>query len=160
MTMDVSADIEQRRWHDRLAIQELVYRYSDAVTRADWPHCESVYAENASWECPAMGLRFDARAAFMESLLTTIEYQLLIQTPHAPVITFTGPERARVTTTIHEMVKSETVSVGQYGIYFDGVARIDGAWKFTRRRFEPIYVAHNAVTGDVPKRRSELLRTD
>ncbi|MDT5044423.1 MAG: hypothetical protein QOG75_276, partial [Mycobacterium sp.] len=29
-------ETELREWLDRLAIQDLIYRYSDAVTRADW----------------------------------------------------------------------------------------------------------------------------
>jgi hypothetical protein len=36
-------DAELREWLDRLAIQDLIYRYSDAVTRADWQQCEAVF---------------------------------------------------------------------------------------------------------------------
>jgi SnoaL-like domain len=38
---------ELRGWLDRLAIQDLIYRYSDAVTRADWRQCEAVFAPDA-----------------------------------------------------------------------------------------------------------------
>jgi hypothetical protein len=31
-------------WLDRLANQDLIYRYSDAVTRADWQQCEAVWS--------------------------------------------------------------------------------------------------------------------
>ena len=33
-------EAELREWLDRLAIQDLIYRYSDAVTRADWHQCD------------------------------------------------------------------------------------------------------------------------
>jgi hypothetical protein len=163
---------ELPEWLDRLAIQDLIYRYSDAVTRADWAQCEAVFVPDAHWECPALELTFDTRAGFLEMLRQTTAYDLLIQTPHAPVVTLTGPDAARATTTIHEITKGVSITDSklgppgteydfqQYGIYFDDVARIDGEWKFTRRVFVPFYLDRDYVTGDVLTRRSELLRTD
>ena len=52
-----------------------------------------------------MGVEFDSRAAFLEYLRPTTDYQVLIQTPHAPVITLVDRHRARATTTIHELVR-------------------------------------------------------
>jgi SnoaL-like domain len=161
-------DSEGREWLDRLAIQDLIYRYSDAVTRADWRQCEAVFAPDARWECPAMDVAFDSRAAFMEYLLPTAELQVLIQTAHSPVITLTGPHSARATTTIHELVKGvaatgsavnaagEDVNSDQWGIYFDEVARLDGEWKFTHRRFVLLYIRRGGVAGDVLAQRSSL----
>ena len=39
----MTQDHEIRKWLDRLAIQDLINRYSDAVTRADWDQCEAVF---------------------------------------------------------------------------------------------------------------------
>ena len=47
---------ELREWLDRSAIADLIHRYSDAVTRADWEQCEAVYAPDAMWESPLLGL--------------------------------------------------------------------------------------------------------
>jgi hypothetical protein len=33
-------EVELRAWLDRLAIQDLIYRHSDALTRADWKQAE------------------------------------------------------------------------------------------------------------------------
>jgi hypothetical protein len=166
----VKMNAELREWLDRLAIQDLIYRYSDAVTRADWEQCEAVFARDAIWESPILGQRYASRASFMEMLRETTTFDLLIQTPHSSVITLTGADRAQATTTIHEFIRgigvadstlgesgSET-NCEQYGIYFDGVARIDGEWKFTHRVFVPIYVGAGCVTGDVLTQRSALLR--
>ena len=71
-------DIELRGWLDRLAIQDLIHRYSDAVTRADWGQCEAVFAAEAIWESPVVGLRYDSRAAFLEVLRETSTSDLLI----------------------------------------------------------------------------------
>lgn len=163
-------EAELREWLDRLAIQDLIYRYSAAVTRADWQQCEAVFALDAIWESPILGLRHESRAPIMEMLSATTRYDLLIQTPHAPVITLTGTHQAEATTTIHEVIrgvaKAESaaarsgseLNLEQYGIYFDDLTRIDGEWKFTHRLFVPFYVSSGGVTGDVPTPRSALLR--
>jgi hypothetical protein len=81
-------------------------------------------------------------------------------------------DRARATTTIHEMNRGKhpmssalgdagtPINVDMYGIYYDDVARIDGAWRFTHRLFVPFYMTQGAVTGDVTTVRSELSRSD
>jgi hypothetical protein len=161
-------ETELRSWLDRLAIQDLLYRYTDAVTRADWDQCEAAFVPDAIWESPGMGLRFENRAEFLEALRGLSG--LLIQTASAPVITLTGPDQAHATITIHEVVRgpSETDTVSgdagtelnfeQYGVYFDDIARTGSEWKFTHRLFVPIYVHSGCVTGDVVTPRSALLR--
>jgi ketosteroid isomerase-like protein len=61
---------------DQLAIQDLIYRYSDAVTRADWQQCEAVFAPDAVWESPALGMRFESSQAFLEVLRATTRQEL------------------------------------------------------------------------------------
>jgi hypothetical protein len=163
-------ETEVRRWLDRLAIQDLLFRYSDAVTRADWDQCEAVYAPDAIWESPVMGTRFEDRASFLEVLKATAGSGVLIQTASAPVIRLVGPDRAQATTTVHELVRGvsvvdSTYSAGgeelnfeQYGVYFDDIAKIGSEWKFTHRLFVPIYVNAGCLTGDVVTQRSALLR--
>src|ERR1700760_4355222 len=106
---------EVRQWLDRLAIQDLIYRYSDAVTRADWTQCESVFTPDALWESPGLGLRFDSREAFLETLRATTTYDLLIQTPQAPVVTLTDADHATATTTIHEMNRGLVAMASELG---------------------------------------------
>jgi hypothetical protein len=92
-------------------------------------------------------------------LCATNTYDLLIQTPHAPVVTLTGADRAAATTTIHEFIRDGAgANFEQYGIYYDDVARIDDEWKFTHRLFVPIYAGSGCVTGDCLTPRSALLR--
>jgi hypothetical protein len=164
------ADTEMREWRDRLAIQDLIYRYSDAVTRADWAQCAQVFAPGAIWECPLLGLRYDSCEEFLDTLRPTTAFDLLLQTPHAPVITFTHADQARATTTVHEMNRGQhpmtsalgdagtPINAEMYGIYYDEIARIDGEWKFTHRRFVPFYLASGGVTGEVTTPRSQLAR--
>jgi hypothetical protein len=129
-------EVQLREWLDRLAIQDLIYLYSDAVTRADWQQCEAVFSPHAIWESPVLGLRYESRAAFLETLRATTTYD--IQTPHSSVITLTDTDQGQATTTIHEVIRGVAAAdtelgeagsesnVAQYGIYFDDLARIDG----------------------------------
>ncbi|MEO3758564.1 nuclear transport factor 2 family protein [Mycobacterium sp. B14F4] len=158
-----------REWLDRASIQDLIYRYSDAVTRADWKQCEAVFAPDAIWESPVLGLRYESREEFLATLRPTTAFDLLIQTPHAPVVTLVGSNQAQATTTIHEMTRgtAETnsdlgargtdINIDTYGIYYYDLARIDEEWKFTHRLFVPFYLSTGRVTGDVLTRRSDLL---
>ena len=157
-------DVETRDWLARLEIQDLIHRYSDGVTRADWQQCEAVFTPDAIWESPPMGMRYEDRASFMEILRATSQYDLLIQTAHSSVITLIDAQHARSTTTIHEFIResaaADSSNMEQYGIYFDDLARIDGRWKFTHRVFQLVYVGRGCVTGDLLTPRSALLRGD
>ena len=162
---------ELREWLDRLAIQDLINRYCDAVTRADWDQCEAVFAPDAVWESP-LGPRFESRAAFLEGMRRTTSNDLFIQTPHSSVITLTGSDRAKATTTLHELFRGVVpadsklgeagaeINIDQYGIYYDDLARIDGEWKFTRRVFVPVLMNVGSVNGDVFTQRSALLQPE
>jgi hypothetical protein len=163
-------ETELRSWLDRLAIQDLLYRYSDAVTRADWDQWETVFAPDVIWESPGLGVRYESRAEFLEIMQGTATSGVLIQTASAPVIRLTGPDRAEATITVHELMRGTTdadstlgpagteLNFEQYGVYFDDIARIGGEWKFTHRLFVPIYVNAGGLTGDVVTQRSALLR--
>jgi hypothetical protein len=162
-------ELEVRAWLDRLAIQDLIYRHSDAVTRADWAQCEALYAPDAIWELPAHGIHFSSAAALMEMLKGTATSEVMIQTPHAPVINLIAADRAQATTTIHEWIrgvspvdssKGDQINFEAYGVYYDDIGRIDGEWKFTHRQYRLIYDCNGAVTGDVLTQRSDLLRTE
>lgn len=163
-------EFQLQEWLDRLAIQELIVRYFDAVTLADWQQCEALYCPDAIWESPLLGLRHEGRASIIEIHRTTTEYELIMQTPHASVITFIGTDRARATTTIVEFIRGVAVAgstadagakpnVQRYGIYYDDVARIDDEWKFTHRRFVPIYPNAGHGTGDLRTPLSAVLRS-
>jgi hypothetical protein len=81
---------ELREWLDRLAIQDLINRYSDAVTRADWDQCEAVFAPNAVWESPVI------RAAIREpcGVLGSLETNL-VERPVDPDAAFVGDHAHR-----------------------------------------------------------------
>jgi len=97
-------------------------------------------------------LRYESAGDFLDVLRQTTTSDLLIQTPHAPVIRLLGPASAQATTTIHEFVRAVSLAdtplgdagsdqnFEDWGIYFDDVTRFDDGWKFTRRLFVPMYM--------------------
>lgn len=159
-----------QQWMDKCAIQELIYRHSDGINRGDLAAIRSAYADDARWEIPLFGYRHESADEFIEFLrVNTATTELLIQTPHCPVITLLDSDAARATTTMHEFTRGtaaedgpfgpEGTEIGEqhYGIYYDEVARLAGEWKFTHRLFVPIYMEFGCVTGDVPIERARLL---
>ncbi len=64
--MSVS-DAELRAWLDRQAIEDLIHRYSDSVTRGDYEHTAELFAPDAVWE-EVGGVRFDTAREFIDYL--------------------------------------------------------------------------------------------
>jgi hypothetical protein len=164
-------DDQLQQWIDKCAIQELIYRYTDSVNRADWEQTIELYASDAVWESPVLGMRYETAAAFVDNLrASSPTTDILVQTASSPVITLVNDDFARATTTIHEFCRGATaeesafgppgseVNFEDYGIYYDEITRLDGEWKFTHRVFVPTYMGPGCVTGDVPTPRDKLLR--
>lgn len=149
----------ERAWIDRLEVIDLIHRYSNGVTRRAWGEVEALFAPEAVWESPEFGLHFENPRDFVTSLAEA-STEVLIQTPHGPVVELVDEHHATATTTILELVRmaaaltssggssGDPVNITHYGLYLDDVARVDGAWKFTRRQFRPIYVDGGTVTGN------------
>jgi hypothetical protein len=157
-----------RAWIDRLAITDLIHRYSDAVTRADWAQCEPLYAPDAVWESPLLDMHFDGARAFLDFLAaSTRNLDVLIQTASSPVVRLDG-DRASATTSIREIIRGVTTaddpslppgtprSVDQYGVYYDDLARRDGRWCFVHRVFVPVLVIADGPAGQVVANRGHL----
>jgi hypothetical protein len=168
-TSDETGDEIVRAWIDRLAIIDLIHRYSNAVTRRAWAEVETLFTPDAVWESPEFGLRFESPRDFVAGLAAASS-EVLIQTPHGPVVDLVDADHATASTTILELVRMDAaltsspgvsgdpVNLTHYGLYLDEVARVDGAWKFTHRRFRPIYLDAGTVTGSPLPIPAEVIR--
>ena len=160
-------DEDVHRWIDTAAIMDLIYRYANGVTRADWQQVEAVFAPDALWESPLLGMRYERASDFLD-LLKASESELLIQTASTPVIRLVDPDHAVASTTTTEVVRGtaggdsalgeagEPIDIVQYGVYEDEIARVDGEWRFTRRCFVPLYIDQGVVNGQVIAQRASL----
>jgi hypothetical protein len=156
--MSSTLDDELRATVDRVAIQHLIYRYSDAVTRGDYEHLSSFFAPNATWECPLLGLAFDDAREFVDYLVEgSAALDVLVQTASNPVVELVSSESAKATTTILELVRAGSeVNDSRYGIYFDEVVNVDGEWRFSARLFVPFLQPADHTLGEVVTKRPVL----
>ena len=169
--MSAAEQPELQSWIDRLAIQDLIYRYSDSVTRGDWDQNEAVFAADAAFEIimPApFGIAIEGARAIRDYISGGSGLlELLIQTASNPVVCLTGPERATATTTIHELVRGmpsgttandpdTPMNFEQYGVYYDEIVKIDGEWKFARRSFRSLYMESDGLDGETVAQRATL----
>jgi hypothetical protein len=171
--MSAVGDAEVREWIDRQAIEDLIHRYSDAVTRADWDQHEAVFAPDAILEVASpFDFRAEgARAIREQTSVGSAKLEFLIQTVDSSVIRLLGPDRAYATSTIHEMGRGMSpgptgedadvwLNWEQYGVYYDDVVKLEGEWKFAHRFCQPIYyLGTDALTGEAIAARSSLARS-
>jgi hypothetical protein len=112
---------EMAGWIDKLAIQEAINRYSDAVTRGDWDQFEGVWAPDAVWEvAPPVDIKIDSARAIRELVSGMLDaYDFVVQTSHSSVITLLGNASASATSTIQEIGRTEgSQEMMQFGIYW------------------------------------------
>lgn len=146
-------------WIDKLAIQELIATYSDAATRGDWGAFATVWAPDAVWEVgPPVDSRVEGAEAILEAARGNVDAEdFLVQMAQTTVVRLGGDGTASATTMIHALAHREGHhSVTNYGIYFDDLVQLDGAWKFARRLLQPIYSETGTFTGTIPITRDEL----
>ena len=159
--MSAVPDTVVQEWVDRLAIQDLICRYCDSVTRGDYEHTATLFAPDAIWEEQG-GMRFESAREFIDYLVEgSASLELLIQTPHSSVIEFPESGRAKVSTMIREIVRGVgggrsaldeagiELNVDRFGIYHDELNKFGSEWKFTRRTFVPFFTAMGSVIGEV-----------
>jgi SnoaL-like protein len=155
------------------AIEQLIHRYSDAITRADWDQHEAVFATDATIEVASP---FDfkaegARTIREQTSAGSAGLDFLIHRVDSIVVELLDSEHARATSTIHEMGRGSAPGLSgdqpdtlldweQYAVYYDDISKIGGAWKFTRRYCQPIYYRSDAHAGQAIAARTALVRSD
>jgi ketosteroid isomerase-like protein len=143
---------------EKLAIQELIYRYTDALNREDWDAFEATFAPEGTWEIGAPApLRAEGAAnvrAAISERVTPLE--LLNQIAMVPVVDVDG-DTATARVVIEEWARLPDVfSMRLRGIYYDELRKVDGQWRFTSRLMRTVYVDHSPLEGRVLVTRDEL----
>ena len=166
-------DAELRDWVDRQAIAALIYRYSDAVTRADWDQLEGVFAPDATLVVSDLfGFRGDGASDIRQQMSQgSTRLDFLIHDVASIVIDLQSPDSAQATSSAHEMVRGMVPGLGgndpemfinfdHYCLYYDDIVKIDGEWKFAYRFAQPLYVVgENAHTGVAVAHYTKLTRS-
>jgi hypothetical protein len=148
-------------WLDKLAIEDVTVRYSDAVTRGDWDAFEATWMPDAVWEeSPPVSERIVGARAIREHVAALIDKaDFMVQTTHGTVVDFEADDRAVTSTTIHAIARVRDVSFVNFGIYYGNLVKVDGMWRFSRRRLQSVYSDYTSLGGTVSITRAQLLET-
>jgi uncharacterized protein (TIGR02246 family) len=122
---------------DRVAIQELNGTYADGVVRIDAATWATVWADDADWDLMGHQTKGkEAIVAFWNGAMSGLEAVSFHCVPC--MIEVTGnTARARVQT--QEILKPKEGKARHVGgLYEDELAKIDGRWLFTSRKFKII----------------------
>ena len=146
-------------WIDKLAIQEVIDRYCDALNRDDWNAYEALFTSDAVWELSSpWGFKVEGARAIRELISKLVgRGDFIVQTNHSTIVTLVGRDSASATTTIRETSRGKDgTSATHLGIYCDELVRDAGGWKFKHRFFQSIYYDETPLTGRVDVARVDL----
>lgn len=119
---------------DRLAIHELNGTYADGVVRFDAETWGSVWADNAHWNL--MGHEVDGKEAIVAMWQGAMGGLEAVSFHCVPCMVEVTGDTARSRVQTQEILKPKdgpARNVG--GLYEDKLAKVDGAWRFTSRKF-------------------------
>lgn len=132
---------------DRLAIRELIDRYSVSVSKRDWAAVGDCFCADASW-VTSVGHDFRGVDAIREGIRGAVEpFAFLIQMNHGTTIDALTADSARASTVVHEMAAPGSVFL--LGLYEDRLVKQGGRWRFAARFFQAHYMDGAPLTGAV-----------
>ena len=146
-------------WIDKLAIQEVIDGYCDALNRDDWDAYEALFTSDAVWELsPPWAFKVEGARPIREFISKLVaKGDFIVQTNHSTIVTLLGGDSASATTTIRETSRGKDArSATHLGIYCDELVRDVGGWKFKHRFFQSIYYDETPLTGRVDMVRADL----
>jgi len=145
---------------DRLAIRELVERYTLSVTLRSWDEMGRCFHLESRWRAaPPFNFDFRTRDGIQQAVSEKVDQSdFLVQMTHSVVIDDYTPTRARVRVVLNEMGRNTGLKSGLFllGVYEDVVTKIDGRWGFESRIFQPYYLDTAWNEGLVPVDYSSL----
>jgi ketosteroid isomerase-like protein len=123
---------------DRVAIQQLLNRYSVSSSRRDFDDVVSTYAADGVWEIASWRKSCEGQAAIRDGLRTlTAETEYVIQ-QNSPGVIIVKRDTATATSVIRENGKQSRSDEAfeALGYYVDILVRTADGWRFKQRRFE------------------------
>lgn len=134
---------------DRLAIRELVERWSDGTNNHDWTALEDLFTDDAVWDVGApLSFKVQGGRKIVAELREKMRpSQYVVQTPHAIIVKVRG-DTATARSTIHEVCRfADGTGLEMTGTYFDEVVRVAQGWRFKRRKYLCTYLNPHPPAG-------------
>ena len=147
----MSADILARLQaiEDRMEIQQLAARFSDAVNERDAAAFGALWADHGSvWEIgkplPSRAEGRDAIVQMLQGLFTIERY--FMQMTHSGVVTMDG-DRATARFAIREHGRGADTFYDNLAVYDDELIREPDGWRFLRRSYSYRFLDQTPFTG-------------
>jgi ketosteroid isomerase-like protein len=123
---------------DEVAIQQVISRYNEAASCAQWDEAVATYLPDGVWEFAKSGRRFQGRDAIREALIgftSALEYVVQI---NAPAVIAVDGDQATARSAIRESGKfaGRDEGIEGFGIYGDRLVRTVDGWLFANRTFD------------------------
>jgi hypothetical protein len=138
---------------DRLAIRDVIERYTVSVTRRDWDAMGACFHLESRWRTsPPFSHDFSTRQGIQEGISGAVSSSdFLVQMTHGVTIDELTADRAKATVVLNEMGRRSGAKTGLFllGVYHDTLTKIDGRWGFEERYFEAYYVDTGWLPGQV-----------
>lgn len=136
---------------DRLAIRELVERWSDGTNNHDWAALEALFTEDAVWDVgEPLNFKVQGRREIVSMLREKMRpSQYVVQTPHAIIVELRG-STASARSTIHEVCRfADGAGLEMMGTYFDELVKDASGWRFRRRNYRCTFLNPQPPAGQV-----------
>ena len=122
---------------DRLAIQELIATYNDAVMRMDADAWGGTWAEDGTWVLPGIADGISGREAIVQTWQMAMSQFEFVGFFASPGPLEVNGDSARGTLYQQEFLYLKEGGERQViGRYSDEFARVDGRWRFKKRVYE------------------------
>ncbi len=135
--------MDNQRIADELAIRDLVNRYSDAVVRRDAKAWGDTWADDGEWQILGNSIR--GRDEIVERWLKFMSgLPFVVQQASGGIIDFEERDAAGAATGrwyVNEYgFTGKGAGMLTLGVYHDGYTRTNDRWRFSRRRFDVLYM--------------------
>jgi ketosteroid isomerase-like protein len=150
MSSVTSLEARLRAVEDRLEIQALAARFSDAVNERDLKAFAQLWAsDHPIWEIgpplPSRAEGIDAIVAMLQGLYQIERY--FMQMTHSGVITIDG-DRATARFVERERGKGDGTYYDNLAVYDDVLVREPGGWRFLERHYRYRFLDQTPFAGD------------
>lgn len=127
---------------DEIAIQQVLNRYTEGASRADWEQVMATFTPDGIWEVPALAVQHQGHAQIQAAMAGFVEHMAYFVQINSPAIITVDGDKASARSVIRECGKyadrDEALEV--LGTYDDELVRTEEGWKFARRTFRSVGV--------------------
>lgn len=126
---------------DKLAIRELLDTYCDGVNQRDAEIWGSTWADDAVWELPHLEMEgLKGKEQIVSSWIEAMKlFPFVNMLAHIGHLKIDGNKAVMRSYTDEVAVMQDGTEIRPRGEYEDECAKINGQWKFTRRKFTVLH---------------------